>query len=92
MRAFLLICLIIFVFVVPNVSSTITCSVKTSCSGGEVDLMHMNSTTNSHAELRTQSSYGLMVCCGGTWESLGTSCEEVLLRLAPDAENDTKRK
>ncbi len=71
----------LFLLSVPFVSSTLSCSVKTACGSGEADLMHMYDRNNSHAELSTESSYNYKVCCGGSWENLGTACGTVLARL-----------
>jgi hypothetical protein len=55
-------------------SSTLTCSVKTSCTGpGEVAVFRMSSLTNAHAETAAGTTYGNIVCCSGV-TGLSASC------------------
>jgi len=55
-------------------SSSLTCSVKTSCTGpGEVAVFRMSSLTNAHAETAAGTTYGNIVCCSGV-TGLTASC------------------
>jgi hypothetical protein len=55
-------------------SSTLTCSVKSSCAGpGEVAVFRMSSLTNAHAETAAGTTYGNIVCCSGV-TGLSASC------------------
>ena len=56
--------------------SSLTCSVKPSCSGSEVAVFHMSSTSNAHAETVDGSTYDNVVCCIGP-AGLGTDCSGV---------------
>jgi len=57
-------------------SSGLTCSVKASCSGSEVAVFRMSSTSNAHAGTVDGSTYDNVVCCSGP-AGLGTSCSGV---------------
>ena len=46
-------------------SSRLTCSVKGSCTGSEVAVFRMESTSNAHAGTFDGSSYDNVVCCSG---------------------------
>jgi len=83
----------------PRVSSTspasaagsLTCSVKASCSGSEVAVFRMWSTSNAHAGTVDGSSYENVVCCSGP-AGLGTDCSGVhdtvlFLSAADNADN-----
>ncbi len=50
-------------------AATISCSVKTSCSGGETRVMGLSDLTNAHGQDSTQSGYAYSLCCSG-----GGSC------------------
>jgi hypothetical protein len=52
---------------------SLSCVVKPSCTGSEVEVLRMSSTSNAHAGTPGGSGYGSVVCCGGV-EGLGTSC------------------
>jgi hypothetical protein len=56
--------------------SSLACSVKASCSGSEVAVFRMSSTSNAHAGTAGSSSYGDVVCCSGA-AGLGTNCSGV---------------
>ncbi len=66
--------LLVFSAVFPAglVEAALNCSVTTSCPTG-VTLFKMENTSNSHAELPTQSNYSWLVCCSGVI-GLGNSC------------------
>lgn len=53
-------------------AGTLSCSVTTTCPTGAV-IYRMSSTTNSHAELGTQSNYSNMICCTGV-TGISNSC------------------
>lgn len=53
-------------------AGTLSCTVATSCAAGTI-IYKMQSTTNAHAELASQSNYAQFVCCTGV-TGLGTSC------------------
>lgn len=54
-------------------AGTLTCTARTTaCSGGEVDIFEMSSTTNAHAGTPT-STYTNLVCCGGV-TGIATDC------------------
>ena len=62
----------------------LACSVKASCTGGEVAVFRMSSTSNAHAGTPGGSSYGDVVCCSGV-TGLGASCSgtyDTVLRLS----------
>jgi len=59
-----------------SASNGLACSVKPSCSTGEVAVFRTSSTSNAHAGTPGGSSYGNVVCCGGV-DGLGTSCSGV---------------
>ena len=71
-------------FVIPfSVQAQLSCSVKSSCSG-EVEVFHMASTSDAHAEMPGQTAYSYRVCCGGV-SGLGTSCSgnyDTVLKLS----------
>jgi len=46
-------------------SATLTCTVKASCSGGEVAVFRMSGTANAHAQTAATATYGQVVCCSG---------------------------
>ena len=55
-------------------SSTLTCTVKSSCAGtGEVAVFRMSSPTNAHAETAAGTTYDNIVCCSGV-TGLTASC------------------
>jgi hypothetical protein len=57
-------------------SSTLTCSVKASCTGDEVAVFRMSGSfppANAHAGTAGGSTYGNVVCCGGV-AGLSPSC------------------
>jgi len=56
--------------------SSLTCSVKESCSETEVAVFRMESTSNAHAGTVDDSSYDNVVCCSGA-AGLGTDCSGV---------------
>ena len=57
----------------PVASSSLTCSVKGSCTDDQVAVFRMSSTANAHAGTAGGSGYGKVVCCGGV-TGLGDSC------------------
>jgi hypothetical protein len=62
------------------------CTTNAACNAGagEVDVFHMYSVANAHAELPTESFYSERVCCGGV-PGLGTTCGgiyDTVLRLS----------
>lgn len=64
-------------------AGTLSCTVATSCASGVV-IFRMYSTSNSHAELASQSNYPNLVCCSGV-VGLGNTCSgnyAVALKLA----------
>jgi hypothetical protein len=66
-------------------AGTLTCSFTTStCNSPAIVMLRLASSTNSHAELPTDSDYPVMVCCTGV-TGLGNSCaatvHAVLLNL-----------
>lgn len=72
-------------FISQALAGTLSCVVRTSsCSGGEVAVLRMSSTTNAHAELASQSSYDQLVCCGGVTglDNLCTGNFGTLLKLS----------
>ncbi len=55
----------------------LSCSVKQGCASGELDVLHMYSPTNAHAELPSGTAYTWKVCCGGPPANvLSSSCTE----------------
>jgi hypothetical protein len=56
--------------------SSLECSVKASCSGSEVAVFRMESTSNAHAGTAGSPTYDNVVCCSGP-AGLGTSCSGV---------------
>ncbi len=54
------------------IAGTLSCSIATSCSSGAI-IYRMASTSNSHAELPSQSHYSNLVCCTGV-TGLSNSC------------------
>ena len=56
--------------------SSLTCSVKPSCTGSEVAVLRMSSTSNAHAGTVDGSAYDNVVCCSGP-AGLGTNCSGV---------------
>lgn len=65
-------------------SSTLACSVQTSCAGGEVAVLRMSALANAHAGTPGGSPYANVVCCGGVTD-LSTSCSgsyATVLRLS----------
>jgi hypothetical protein len=56
--------------------AALTCSVKGSCSGSEVAVLRMSSTSNAHAGTFDGSSYDNVVCCVGP-AGLDTDCSGV---------------
>ncbi len=52
---------------------TLTCSVSATCTGPSVVVFRLYSTSNSHAELPSQSNYTNLVCCSGV-TGLGNAC------------------
>jgi len=75
----------LILFLVPAVSGELTCSLSpNSCETNEVTLFKMYQTTNSHAQLVTQTGYNNYVCCSDSFIELGTSCSgdfDVVLNL-----------
>ena len=57
-------------------ASSLACSVKASCSGSEVAVFRMSSTSNAHAGTVDGSTYDNVVCCSGAG-GLGTNCSGV---------------
>ncbi|MCJ7817078.1 MAG: fibronectin type III domain-containing protein, partial [Candidatus Aenigmarchaeota archaeon] len=85
MKNFLLVLFFAAVITPFSVQAELSCSVKTSCSGGETDFFHMSGLSNAHAELASQTAYGYKVCCGGAKGGLTTEClgnAEILLKLS----------
>ncbi len=66
-------------------AGTLSCTTRTgSCSGGETAVLRMYSTSDSHAELPSQSNYNNIVCCTGV-AALSNSCSNnyaVIARLS----------
>ncbi len=63
-----------FLLTVPAFAGSLSCTIRsTACSAGEVAIFNMYTTSNSHAELASQSNYTNLVCCGG-YSGIGNSC------------------
>jgi hypothetical protein len=78
--------LVSFFFGAPAAFAALSCTVSTSCSGSDVVVFKMKTTTNSHAELPSQNNYPYSVCCGGV-EGLANTCANtwgIVLRLSGD--------
>ncbi len=66
----------------PVFAGTLSCTVRTSsCNPGEVKVMGMYATSNSHAELASQTNYSNFVCCGGV-TGLTNSCSGTFATVA----------
>jgi len=68
----------------PAATSSLACSVKGSCDGGEVEVFRMSATANAHAGAAGSPTYTNLVCCGGV-AGLGTNCSgayDTVLRLS----------
>jgi len=76
--------ILIFFLSAGTVFAALSCSVAASCSSPDIVVLRMTGTTNSHAELPSQSNYSQLVCCGGV-SGLANSCTNtfgVALRLS----------
>ena len=69
----------------PAATSSLTCSVKASCTGDEVEVFRMSNTANAHAGTPSGSTYGQRVCCTKL-AGFGTDCtatpHDVVLTLS----------
>jgi peptidoglycan hydrolase-like protein with peptidoglycan-binding domain len=66
--------------------AALSCTVSTTCNSPDVVVFRMASTSNSHAELPSQSNYSQLVCCSGV-TGLSNSCSgsySVVARLSAD--------
>ncbi len=54
-------------------AGNLSCSITTTCNSPSVIIMRLASTSNSHAEMPTQTNYANLVCCSGP-SGLGNSC------------------
>lgn len=71
---FTLICVIFFSFQTFVSAGTLSCTIRSgSCNAGEAVVLKMHNTTNSHAELPSQSNYSNLLCCGGV-TGISNSC------------------
>jgi len=68
----------------PTAAGSLSCSVKTSCTGDEVEVFRMSNTANAHASA-SGSAYDYRVCCTEV-SGLGTDCtatpHDVVLTLS----------
>jgi hypothetical protein len=64
MKKSVLIGMILVFLCAPAVMATLSCSVKSSCAGDEVEMLGMSATTNGNAAL-PGSAYAHKVCCSG---------------------------
>lgn len=74
------------IFLAHTALAALSCSVSTTCNSPDVVVLRMAGTSNSHAELPSQSNYSQLVCCGGV-SGLANSCTNtygMVLRLSSD--------
>lgn len=65
-KSFAVYVLISALLFVAGAEAQLQCEVKSpSCDAGEADILHMNQTSNSHAEVPASSNYDWRVCCKG---------------------------
>ena len=65
-----------------RVSATgLTCTLSTVCTSPAVVVLNLASTSNSHAQLASQSGYTQLVCCSGV-SGLSNSCGTTILKLS----------
>jgi hypothetical protein len=63
-KSLLVSALMLGLFFAAGAEAQLKCEVKSSpCGAGEVDVFHMNQTSDSHAEIPTWSNYVWKVCC-----------------------------
>ena len=76
-KKLVIILLVFFAFVsfVDGASLSGDCSVKTSCSSGEIAIFSLSSSSNAHAA-QSSSGYSYKVCCPGEGLEESTSCTD----------------
>ena len=65
-KIFLLVFILNFSLVI-GVEAQLYCDINASCDVNEVDMLHLNNTDDSHAELPSESNayFQYKLCCGG---------------------------
>ena len=72
---FIITAILLALSLITSANALLQCSVKlNSCSGGEIDVLHMYKSSQSHAEVPTESNYNYHLCCSDSEGPLQASC------------------